>query len=125
MAAMEMSEEAFFEGSPEASAIHRAVKRLVDRLGPAQIRASRSQIGFYRDRLFASTWMPGRYLRGPVSPLVLSVYLRRRDPSTRWKEVVEPASGRFTHHLELHAVTDVDGFVEGVLEEAWREAAQA
>lgn len=118
-----ISEGEFFKGRPEASAIHAAVKRVIERLGACKARVSTSQVGFYRERLFASTWIPGRYLKGAKAPLVLSVYLGRRDPSPRWKEVSEPAPGRFTHHLELNSVEDVDRHVEQVLEEAWCESA--
>jgi hypothetical protein len=50
---------------------------------------------------------------------VLTLALRRRDPSPRWKEIVEPARGRFTHHLELHSVDDIDQEVRGWLSDAW------
>jgi hypothetical protein len=39
--------------------------------------------------------------------------------SPRWKEIVEPAPGRFTHHLELHSTADVDDEVQSWLQEAW------
>jgi hypothetical protein len=55
--------------------------------------------------------------------LVLSVFLRRRHGSPRWKEVVEPKPGRFTHHVELGAAKEVDNEVRGWLSEAWRDAA--
>jgi hypothetical protein len=63
--------------------------------------------------------MPGQYLQRASPPLVLSVFLRRRDASPRWKEVVEPARGRFTHHLELNALADLDDEVRTWLREAW------
>jgi hypothetical protein len=62
-------------------------------------------------------------LRGEHSPLVLSVFLRRRDESPRWKEVVEPKPGWFTHHAELRSAKDVDHEVGEWIIEAWREAA--
>lgn len=117
-----MDEAEFFEGRPDARAIHRRVARAVAQLGPSETRISKSQIGFYRTHSFAATWTPGRHLRGDVSPLVLSVYLRRRDASPRWKQVVEAAPGRFTHHIELRTADDVDDAVRRVLAEAWREA---
>lgn len=46
-----------------------------------------------------------------------------RDAAPRWKRVVEPAPGRFTHHLELYAPEDVDAEVVEWLAEAWRDAA--
>jgi len=36
----------------------------------------------------------------------------------RWKQVVEPAPGRFMHHLELRTVEDIDERVRGWLREA-------
>ena len=50
-------------------------------------------------------------------------HFRHRDPSPRWKEIVEPAPGRFTHHLELWTAGDMDNEVRDWLQEAWTEAA--
>ena len=105
-----------------------ASRRLFDHLdaavrgeGDVDVRVTRSQISYRRRRAFAWIWVPGRYLAGSQAPLVLTVSLPRRDPSTRWKEVVEPRPGRFTHHLELRSVEEID---EEVVE--WlREAPQA
>ena len=47
---------------------------------------------------------------------------RHRDPSTRWKEIVEPAPGRFTHPMELRSPEDIDAEVRARLQEAWAEA---
>jgi len=116
-----MDEDDFFEGQAEARRIYQAIRAAVEALGDAEVRVSKSQIGFYRKRPFASVWRPGQYLgKGP--PLVLTIYLRRRDRSARWKEVVEPKPGRFTHHLELHSAEEVDAEVRGRLAEAWTEA---
>jgi len=55
--------------------------------------------------------------------LVLAVGFRHRDPSARWKQIVEPCPGRFTHHLELWSVGDLDEVVRDWLREAWLAAA--
>ena len=112
----------FFEGDPLAREIYDAVTRAVERTGPARVRVGRSQIGFRRRHPFAAVWIPGRYLSGPSAPLVLSVFLHDQDASPRWKEVVEAAPGRFTHHLELRAPQDVDEEVAGWLRRAWEQA---
>ena len=52
-------------------------------------------------------------------PLVLTLSLGRRDNSPRWKEVVEPKAGRFTHHLELRSEDEIDGEVRSWIREAW------
>jgi hypothetical protein len=67
--------------------------------------------------------VPDRYLRSGHAPLVLTLSFRHRDPSPRWKEIVEPAPGRFTHHLELHSVDEIDDEVGAWLREAWASAA--
>jgi hypothetical protein len=91
----------------------------VESVGPAELRATKSQVAFRRRRAFAWAWMPGQYLRRPATPLVLTVALPRRDPSPRWKQVVEPRPGRFVHHLELYTRADLDEEVIAWLREAW------
>ena len=113
----------FFRGEPDALVIHHAVEAAVASIGGAEARVSKSQVGFYRRHPFAATWKPSLYLAGDRPPLVLSVYLPARDSSSRWKEVVEPSKGRFTHHIELWSVKDVDEFVRSKLREVWQHAA--
>ena len=117
--------EAFFAGYETARPLFDALCSAVAELGPLELRVSKSQIAFRRGkrRAFAWAWVPGRYLRRKTAPLVLTVALRRRDESARWKEIVEPAPGRVTHHLELHAAADIDDEVRAWLREARGEAA--
>ena len=109
----------FFAGFPDSRPIFDAVRAALDSLGPVEMRVTRSQIAFRRRVAFAWVWVPDRYLHGGHAPLVLSVALRRRDGSPRWKETVEPAPGRFMHHLELFALDDIDDDIRGWLAEAW------
>lgn len=53
--------------------------------------------------------------------MVLTIGLRRRDKALRWKQVVEAAPGRFTHHLELHSPSDIDEELRAWLGEAWKD----
>jgi len=62
-------------------------------------------------------WLPGRLLRHPSSEVVLSIALRRPDPSPRFKEVAHPAERAWMHHLEIRLVEDLDGEVEARLRE--------
>lgn len=114
-----MTVEEYFEGHDDAMRLFETVRDVVASIGPSEMRVSKSQIAFRRRVGFASVWMPGRYLGRWDVPLVLTVGLRRRDGSPRWKEVVQPAPGRFTHHLELRSSDEVDDDVRGWLEEAW------
>jgi len=118
-----MTVDDFFSGHEESKRIFQAVAGAVQAIGPAEVRVSKSQIAFRRRRGFAYVWMPAMYLgRGDV-PLVLTIGMRRRDTSPRWKQVVEPAPGRFTHHLELRSPSNVDAVVLDWLREAWESAA--
>ena len=114
--------EAFFGEHADSRRLFEAVRRAIDSAGPTEMRVTKSQISFRRKKLFAWIWMPGRYLRGNIAPLVLTLSFPRRDPSPRWKEIVEPAPGRFTHHLELRASGEIDGEVRGWIRRAYSEA---
>lgn len=118
-----MTLDEFFVGRPESRCIFEAAADAVATIGPAAIRITRSQIAFRRRTVFAFVWMPGMYLARNDIPLVLTIGLRRADSSPRWKQIVEPAPGRFTHHLELHSAADIDEEVIGWLQEAWDGAA--
>lgn len=113
----------FFRGEPDALTICRAVEATIEGIGRAEARVSKGQVGFYRRHPFAATWKPSQYLAGDRPPLVLSIYHPTRDSCSRWKEVVEPSKGRFTHHLELWSERDVDEFVRSKMREAWQHAA--
>jgi hypothetical protein len=116
--------ERFFADRPTARRIFVAVERAVTATGAATMRVTKAQIAFRRQRGFAWVWTPDRWLAGDIAPLVLSVALSRRDPSARWKQIVEPTPGRWMHHLELRSARAVDGDVRAWLREAW-EGAQA
>lgn len=114
--------DAFFAGQPLAAEIFAVLAAGVAGLDGTETRVQTSQIGFVRAHPFAAAWVPAQHLGRPGAPLVLSVFLRRRDASPRWKQVVAPRPGRFTHHLELYAPADVDAEVRNWLREAWQEA---
>lgn len=118
-----MTPDEFFAGWEESRRVFDALCGAVEATGAADIRVTASQVAFRRRRAFAWAWVPDRYLRGEHAPLVLSLPFRHRDPSPRWKELVEPAPGRFMHHLELHSVSEIDDEVRAWLREAWESAA--
>jgi len=117
-----MTLDEFFAGHGQPRRIFDALLAAADELGPVELRVTKSQVAFRRRTGFAWAWIPQMYLAGRVAPLVLSVPLRRRDESPRWKEVVEPYPGRFMHHLELRDPSEIDAEVRGWLAEAWESA---
>jgi hypothetical protein len=112
----------FFAGYDRSRRLFEVLLDAVEGAGSVELRVSRSQIALRRGKAFAWVWVPGRYLRGKTAPLVLTLAFRQCDPSPRWKEVVEPYPGRFTHHLELYSVDDIDEQVRDWLREAWLAA---
>lgn len=97
----------------------------VERLGPVRVVISKSQIALRRAKNFAVVWIPAMHLRrrGPrLAPLALTFSFPRRDPSPRWKEIVQASAQRYTHHLELWSLDDVDGELAGWLRAAWDAA---
>jgi hypothetical protein len=117
-----MTLDEFFAGHEASRPIFEALREAIEELGPVDTRVTKSQVAFYRRKAFAWAWIPDRYLHGQHAPLVLTLSFRQRDPSPRWKEIVEPYPGRFTHHLELYSRADVDDEVCAWLQAAWGAA---
>lgn len=115
--------EDFFAGQEVSRQLFEAVREAIENIGPTELRISKSQISFRRRKAFAIVWMPGQYLKREAAPLVLTLFFHYRDASPRWKEIVEAAPGRFTHHLELYSSADIDNEIYGWLQAAWEAAA--
>lgn len=117
-----MTLDEFFKGYKESRRLFDALVSVIKTIGPAELRVTKSQVAFRRNKNFARVWVPGKYLHGKTAPLVLTLSLSKRDTSARWKEIVEPSPGRFTHHLELYSVSDIDSEVRDWLRDAWTTA---
>jgi hypothetical protein len=117
-----MTVDEFFEGHEQSRQLFEAVLGEVNKLGSAELRVTKSQIAFYRRKAFAWVWIPDKYLRGKVAPLVLTFSFHKRDFSPRWKQITKISPARYTHHLELHSVEDIDQDVRGWVAEAWTAA---
>jgi predicted transport protein len=118
-----MTLDEFFSGREESRQIFDTLRAAIDALGPVDVRVTKSQVAFRRTKAFAWAWVPDRYLRGRHAPLVLTLSFTKPNNSRRWKQIVEPAPGRFTHHLELHSGSEIDHEVRCWLHEAWQAAA--
>jgi hypothetical protein len=102
-----------------AQQIFAVVRREIESLGTCDLRVTKSQVAFRRGKPFAWVWIPDRYLRSKdLAPLVLSLGFAEPDPSTRWKEIVQPAPGRYMHHLEIRSASEVDDEVRAWIEPA-------
>ena len=117
-----MNPEEFFAGYPISYDFYEGVRQAIEAIGPAEIRVTKSQVAFWHRKPFARLWMPEQYLKREAAPLVLTLGFNLRNLSPRWKSVIEPAPGLFTHHLELYSAADIDDEVRQWLREAWEMA---
>jgi hypothetical protein len=117
-----MTLDEFFSGYEESRRIFEALQAAIEPFGRVEVRVTKSQVAFRRGKALAWAWIPDRYLHGGHAPLVLSLAFPSRDDSARWKQIVEPAPGRFMHHLELRSEAEIDDEVRGWLREAWERA---
>ncbi len=117
-----MTPDEFFSDKTLAKQLFALICRQVETIGAASVQTRKSQIAFRRRHNFAAVWLPEQYLKRKTAPLVLTIFLPWRAESPRWKEVVEPAPGRFTHHLELYDTPDIDEEVRNWLRNAWEAA---
>lgn len=118
----EISLEEFFSGFPDSTLLFEKLLQQIHSFDPVQIRVTKSQIALVNSRPFAWIWIPEKSLSREAAPLVVSMSFPERDPSPRWKEIVEPARARFMHHLEIYTADDIDSEVETWLLKAWTSA---
>lgn len=116
------SPEQFFRDHPLGLAVFERVRDVLEPVGPVEVRVSTSQVAFRRRTGFAYVWLPAMYLTRPDADVTLSLALRHRIPSRRWKQVVEPYPGRWMHHLEVRSLHELDDDVVGWLREAAQDA---
>lgn len=117
-----MTLDEFFYNYEQSRAIFDVLCQMINRIGTPEIRVSKSQVVFMRRKAAARVWIPSRYLRGVLAPLVLTLGFNYRSESPRWKEIITPTPGHFTHHLELWSIDDIDGQVQEWLQQAWQQA---
>ena len=86
-----MTLDEYFDGKDESRQLFDALRGVIEVMGDVEIRVTKSQIAFRRNKAFAWAWMPGKYLHRKAAPLVFTLGFRHKDPSPRWKEIVEPA----------------------------------
>jgi len=112
----------FFIGFPESRNLFDTLMGKISDIGSFDLKVTKSQIALYRSRPFAWVWIPEKHLKRKAAPLVLSIVFPERDPSPRWKEIVEPSKGKFMHHLEIFSPQEIDEQVMLWLGRAWTDA---
>jgi hypothetical protein len=118
-----MTLDEYFTANNDARPIFDCLQEMILSIGPVEMRVQQSQIAFLKKTAFAYVTLPHKLQQGKGAPLILSVSLRQRDPSSRWKKIQQLPTNWFTHYMEIHSLKDIDEQVCTWLQEAWRLAA--
>ena len=125
MEADEIELERLFRDMPGAIPLYRAFEeRLLDRHPDAGLRVQKTQVTFTRPRVFAcaSLLRARRKALLPDPYLTVTLGLGRRLDSPRVDQASEPYPGRWTHHLVIGDIDEVDDELMAWADEAFRFA---
>ena len=112
----------YFTGRPLELALYEALFHAMDTAFPnGRVKVQKSQISFYGRHLFAAASLPVRRRKKdwPEHCLLVTFGLEYPLSSPRIAVVTEPYPNRWTHHVVVARLEDVDEELLGWLEEAW------
>jgi len=111
----------FFMKSPDALPLYEAVRDMI-LLGfeDVTVRVLKTQIAFSNRYNFAFVSLPFRKVKGrPEVYIILTLGLGYRLEHPRVVECVEPYPGRWTHHVIIQSMDEVDAQVREWIGEAY------
>ncbi|HSP47885.1 MAG TPA: DUF5655 domain-containing protein [Clostridiaceae bacterium] len=112
--------EGFFEGRPEALMYFEALREEIEALGPVKLEVMKTQVSFAAERKFAWVWLPQMWTRKrPETSITLTFCLDREVRHPKIVEAVEPSPGKWTHHILINRIEDLDDEVRDWLKEAY------
>ena len=118
---MSMDELFFFDGKPGALLLYEAFRStLLERMPDARIEVKKTQISFFSRRMFAAvSFTPVRKAKDRPDPyLTITFGLPYRKESARIDVAVEPYPNRWTHHVLIGTVEEIDDELLSWIEEA-------
>lgn len=116
----------FFNQHPEAIPLYEAFEeRLLSELEGVAIQPQKSQITLKNRRVFgAVSFLPARKAKARPDPYItITLGLNRRENSPRVDQASEPYPGRWTHHLVIGSVGEIDDELMAWVREAYDFAA--
>ena len=116
----------FFQEKPEALPLYRAFEgRLLAELEGVNIKVQKTQITFSNRRVFAAvSFLAAQKAKARPEPYItITLGLNRRESSTRIDQASEPYPGRWTHHLVIGTVEEIDDELMAWAREAYNFAA--
>ena len=106
-----VNELLFFDSKPDALALYEAFREAVlEKVPDARIEVKKTQISFFDRRMFAAvSFAPVRKAKDRPKPfLTITFGLADRKESVRINVAVEAYPNRWTHHVMIGAVEEVD-----------------
>ena len=123
---MEQNELFFFNEHPQALPLYIAFEeRLFAELEGVKVKVQKTQITFSNRYGFAFvSFLPARRAKDRPDPYItVTLGLNRREGSPRIDQASEPYPGRWTHHLVIGSVDEIDGELMAWVREAYDFAA--
>ena len=115
----------FFNQKPEAIPLYEAFEgRLLAELEGVVIQPQKSQITLKNRRVFgAVSFLPARRAKDRPDPYItITLGLNRREGSPRIDQASEPYPGRWTHHIVIGFVEEIDDELMAWVHEAYHFA---
>lgn len=111
----------YFNGRPvELSLYQRLFEAMEGAFPDASVKVQKSQISFYCPKLFAAASIPVRRKKDwPQECLLVTFGLERQLLSPRIAVAVEPYPNRWTHHVVVSQLEEIDGELLGWLAQAY------
>ena len=106
-----VNELLFFDSKPDALALYEAFREAVlEKVPDARIEVKKTQISFFDRRMFAAvSFAPVRKAKERPNPfLTITFGLSYRKESARIDVATEPYPNRWTHHVMIGTVEEVD-----------------
>ena len=113
----------FFSGKPEVRPLFDAlVERILAAYPDVAIDVQKSQISFCAPRPFCWAWLPIRDgIKGrPAHYLIITFGLNHKISHTRIAETVQPYPGRWTHHVIISQVAEIDVELMAWIDQAYQ-----
>ena len=114
----------FFDRKPGTLPLYEAVRHMICKgFDDVTIKVSKTQIAFANKHQFAFVSLPYRKIKGaPDVYILLTFGLERKEDHPRIAVSTEPYPGRWTHHVVIASVDDVDEQVREWINEAYHFA---
>jgi hypothetical protein len=112
--------EEIFSDKPVQLKLYQHIRQLIESIGQAEIKVSKTQIAFKNHKQFAWVWLPLPWdKKRPPNSIVLSFSLGKRIENSQIVQVVEPYPGRWMHHVIIQNSSDLNKEVQQWLKEAY------